>query len=227
MRYTWILLIAVLLGCQPSSAPPEGTFVGSIAGAIALVEKEAGANPDNPVTPGGSKVGEKCTNCRGTGKVGDSTVFVKCQVCDGDGKIDPGDPGEYDDAGNAAADATFNMLFSDATKAISQHLSASQGAIEAAKADAAAARAEADAIKAAVPPIVESVKEEPTVEPEVPTDTSEAGGVVGGEFPDKAVVDGEQEMPKTVEPVKPAARSSTSTTYSTRGGWFRRGGRRR
>lgn len=71
-------ILVLLLLASPAYA---GRYLPAIAIAIAT----APATPDIPTPPAPS--GE-CTNCNGTGKLGDGTVFVDCPVCGGDGRLD-------------------------------------------------------------------------------------------------------------------------------------------
>lgn len=60
----------------------EGDAVAALT--ITVIEVPASNTPD-----AGPKVGEKCPDCNGTGKVGDGRVFAKCLACDGTGKVQP------------------------------------------------------------------------------------------------------------------------------------------
>ncbi len=55
------------------------------AAAVLAAEIELGGKSPAPVptpTPSG-----KCSNCNGTGRLGDGTINVKCPVCDGTGEV--------------------------------------------------------------------------------------------------------------------------------------------
>lgn len=68
--------LAITVGCSPSAEASQD-FRSLAAASIAV---EQASNAPAPVTPKG-----KCTNCNGSGYVGDGTVRVKCTVCDGKG----------------------------------------------------------------------------------------------------------------------------------------------
>lgn len=70
-----VVLVALLCGCS-SAAEDLRPFV-AVAGRYSLM---ADKKP-------GPAIQTDCSNCRGTGKVGDGTVMSKCPVCNGTGKV--------------------------------------------------------------------------------------------------------------------------------------------
>lgn len=66
--------------------------------AVTLAQHTDGVTPNpgpapGPVNPDKPKVGDKCEECRGTGQLGDSTIFRPCPQCKADGILHEGDPG--------------------------------------------------------------------------------------------------------------------------------------
>jgi RecJ-like exonuclease len=74
--YKFILVLAALL-CGCSSAAEDLRPFVAVAGRYSLM---AQAKPAPAIQT-------DCSNCRGTGVVGDSKVTSKCPVCNGTGKI--------------------------------------------------------------------------------------------------------------------------------------------
>lgn len=78
MRYLPCLLIAVA-GCV-ATLPDDPTLTADMAcetaRMVTLLRQEA------PPTP----ASDKCTNCDGTGKIGDGRIVLTCPVCKGTGK---------------------------------------------------------------------------------------------------------------------------------------------
>lgn len=70
-------------GCGPSPEVAPTQSYKALAAATLATEGDAAPTPTPDIAPSGT-----CKNCKGTGKVGDGTVFVPCQVCGGDGKLD-------------------------------------------------------------------------------------------------------------------------------------------
>ncbi len=68
------LLVAAPRVVTAQDAAPAIDFRAIAAAILATLEEE-------PLPPG-----DACTDCNGTGKVGDGTVMVKCQSCDGTGR---------------------------------------------------------------------------------------------------------------------------------------------
>lgn len=62
---------------------PATAHAGRYLPAIAIAIATTPTTPQ-PAPPAPSGI---CTNCNGTGKLGDGTVFVPCPVCGGDGKL--------------------------------------------------------------------------------------------------------------------------------------------
>lgn len=82
MRSLLILLI-VTVGCVATLPRDDASITADLAceAARAILQSRAAPTPEP-----GPKPGSKCTNCDGTGYVGDGTVRVKCFPCDGTGK---------------------------------------------------------------------------------------------------------------------------------------------
>jgi len=77
-----LICLALLLvaGCRPASPPPPDLRPWiAVTGVYALMAPAIAPLPPSPAP------GAKCENCRGTGKVGDGTVFETCSVCGGTG----------------------------------------------------------------------------------------------------------------------------------------------
>lgn len=84
-RYLGLLLLCAA-GCAHVSASQLATSYRNLA-ATSLAVQTVNTDETKP-TP---NPGDKCTNCNGTGKVGDGVVMTTCLVCDGTGVL-PGDP---------------------------------------------------------------------------------------------------------------------------------------
>jgi hypothetical protein len=80
MKPTRILICLALLvaGCRPASPPDLRPWI-AVTGVYALMAPAIAPLPPAPAP------GAPCENCRGTGKVGDGTVFEACSVCGGTG----------------------------------------------------------------------------------------------------------------------------------------------
>jgi hypothetical protein len=74
------IICCLLSGCVARLPVGDCSITADIACEIAYELIRLEAKPDTPDT------GDKCTNCNGTGKVGDGRVAVKCAACDGTGK---------------------------------------------------------------------------------------------------------------------------------------------
>jgi hypothetical protein len=76
-----ICCLAILVtGCRPASPPPPDLRPWiAVTGVYALMAPAIAPLPPAPAP------GAPCENCRGTGKVGDGTVFETCSVCGGTG----------------------------------------------------------------------------------------------------------------------------------------------
>lgn len=80
---TLLTVAAGLHGCNVvPTAPVDYTPI--IACELGLAASGAESGPAPAPSP---KPGDTCPNCKGTGKVGDGTVFVTCAACDGTGKV--------------------------------------------------------------------------------------------------------------------------------------------
>lgn len=81
MRYVLCLLIA-LAGCVVT-IPSDPTITADLAceTARATLARRAEFAPAPPPAPAG-----KCTNCLGTGKIGDGRIVFDCPACKGTGK---------------------------------------------------------------------------------------------------------------------------------------------
>ena len=75
-------LALLVTGCRPASPPPPPPDLRpwiAVTGVYALMSPSPAPLPPAPAP------GAPCENCRGTGKVGDGTVFTTCTVCNGTG----------------------------------------------------------------------------------------------------------------------------------------------
>jgi hypothetical protein len=73
-------LALLVAGCRPASPPPPDLRPWiAVTGVYALMAPAIAPLPPAPAP------GAPCENCRGTGKVGDGTVFETCSVCGGTG----------------------------------------------------------------------------------------------------------------------------------------------
>jgi len=81
--------LALAGGCSGLAVPESNSeyWKYRAAAEIALVASSPDTMPDVP--PDGSL--GKCSNCQGTGKVGDGRTFRTCVPCGGDGRIDKDD----------------------------------------------------------------------------------------------------------------------------------------
>lgn len=84
MRYALAMLL-LIAGCGPLAAPASPTnYLPRIAVAIGVAEASS-VTPQPQPEPTPRPQPGKCSNCGGTGKLGDGTVAVDCPVCGGDG----------------------------------------------------------------------------------------------------------------------------------------------
>lgn len=75
----WLCLF-FLIGCIPEPDPPSADeYQPAVAVAIGIAHRGT-SKPDTPDTPDDNEI---CSNCGGTGRLGDGTVFVDCPMCDG------------------------------------------------------------------------------------------------------------------------------------------------
>ena len=84
MRYMMALCLLSVIGC--SGALMQGhseSWASLVACAFAAETLEAAPAPGPAPAPKGI-----CTNCNGTGRLGDGVVSVPCPVCGGDGRTD-------------------------------------------------------------------------------------------------------------------------------------------
>ena len=80
MRHAAALIASLaLIGC---TAPEPPDYVAELSAAAGVAATVDAAPPTPQPTPEG-----ECTNCGGTGKLGDGTVSVPCPVCGGDGVL--------------------------------------------------------------------------------------------------------------------------------------------
>ena len=76
----WLACMLVAVGGCVASVPSDDSLTADIACETArLVVQLRQETPPAPAS------GE-CTNCGGTGKLGDGRIEVKCPACDGTGK---------------------------------------------------------------------------------------------------------------------------------------------
>ena len=75
----WILPLVVLLaGCVEQANDPKITADLACETAAMLVQLSHDIAP--------APVSDACTNCNGTGKIGDGKIVMPCPVCKGTGK---------------------------------------------------------------------------------------------------------------------------------------------
>lgn len=79
----WLIVFSVVfVGCMASVPYDDFGVTADMAAEAARMVVQVRAQPKPEPKPDDAK----CTNCNGTGKVGDGRVWVKCPVCDGTGK---------------------------------------------------------------------------------------------------------------------------------------------
>lgn len=76
-------MLVVFVGCVTTIRYDDAGLTAQLATEAARMVVQSRATPAPPPKPDD---GDKCTNCNGTGKVGDGTVSVVCPVCKGTGK---------------------------------------------------------------------------------------------------------------------------------------------
>jgi len=77
--FSWLPVVLLLVaGCRPAPPPDLRPWI-AVTGAYSLLAPAIAPLPPAPAP------GALCENCRGTGKVGDGTVFETCSVCGGTG----------------------------------------------------------------------------------------------------------------------------------------------
>lgn len=86
--FAWLWFASPVLYCGCGGGrldvPEAGTFAPMIAVSLGIAASDTSPTPaPTPPAPSG-----QCTNCNGTGRLGDGTVSVPCPVCGGDGKIE-------------------------------------------------------------------------------------------------------------------------------------------
>jgi hypothetical protein len=79
--FSWLPVVLLLVaGCRPAPPPPPDLRPWiAVTGVYSLMAPAIAPLPPAPAP------GAPCENCRGTGKVGDGTVFETCSVCGGTG----------------------------------------------------------------------------------------------------------------------------------------------
>lgn len=75
-----VLACLLAAGCRPAPPPPP-----DLRPWIALTGVYSLMSPSPVPLPPAPLPGAPCENCRGTGRVGDGTVFATCSVCGGTG----------------------------------------------------------------------------------------------------------------------------------------------
>lgn len=77
--------LATFALCFLLAAPAHaGPYEGIAAAVISYCSTIA---PDPTPTPNPNPTPQKCTNCNGTGKLGDGTISITCPVCNGKGTV--------------------------------------------------------------------------------------------------------------------------------------------
>ena len=80
-------IVVLCAGCSLSpSRPPDLRAWIAVTGAYSLMSPSPAPLPPAPAP------GATCENCRGTGRVGDSTVSSVCPICKGSGVTPSGKP---------------------------------------------------------------------------------------------------------------------------------------
>lgn len=74
-------IVALVPGCFPPADSPAITADIAAQTAYATVRQKKSPPPPSP-----DKCG-KCSNCNGTGKLGDGRIVTTCPVCKGTGKL--------------------------------------------------------------------------------------------------------------------------------------------
>lgn len=89
MRYIATLLL-LLVGCDslggPASLEEPNKYIPTLAAATLTINQSPNPTPSPSPTPSPNPAGI-CPNCKGSGKIGDGTVFTICPVCNGTGRI--------------------------------------------------------------------------------------------------------------------------------------------
>ena len=86
----WMVFLLLIPGCfEPQEQlaqvdPFEYGRIAGIAGLVCSFEDDSSPSPSPSPSP---RPGDTCPTCKGSGKVGDKTVFSKCLDCDGTGKV--------------------------------------------------------------------------------------------------------------------------------------------
>ena len=91
-----MLLACCLSGCDsPLTGLPDDAYQAEADAAVdaTLAADPVLVNPDDQPgpKPDDVKPGDTCPDCKGTGKVGDGTIFRPCRRCGEDGRIDERD----------------------------------------------------------------------------------------------------------------------------------------
>lgn len=99
-----IIAVLMLAGCEiPTPGPDSAGDARYASAAWSWSFATRGGQSPNP-SPSPSPSGDKCENCRGTGKLGDGTVSVTCPVCGGTGKRSQESAVEPDEHGDNNSD---------------------------------------------------------------------------------------------------------------------------
>jgi len=80
MRNRYALLLVVVIGCVNSAASDRPDIVADLACETARMAVRL--SQEMAPTP----ASDKCTNCDGTGKLGDGRIVTVCPICKGTGK---------------------------------------------------------------------------------------------------------------------------------------------
>lgn len=87
-------ILLLCLGCEkPLEIPPAGSYLPELCAVVGVIGGVAAPQPQPGPAPAPAPAppSDKCTNCNGTGKLGDGRTVIICPVCDGSGKVTQAD----------------------------------------------------------------------------------------------------------------------------------------
>jgi Zn finger protein HypA/HybF involved in hydrogenase expression len=77
-----IVFVVVAIGCVASLPPDDVTVSADLAAEAARMVVKMRSE----ISPAPKPVDERCSNCNGTGKIGDGRIVMQCPECGGTGK---------------------------------------------------------------------------------------------------------------------------------------------